>query len=142
MCIREIVVTTTIADTELASRLLVDKQVPHSVLNANNAHWEAQIIKEAGQKGAITVSSGIAGRGTDIRLGPGVKELGGLAVIGIGRMANIRLERQARGRAGRQGDPGCSQFFVSLEDDTVSAVGEKVLEKYGDIDRGISGRKL
>lgn len=137
-----LVVTTTIADTELTSRLLVDKQVPHSVLNANNAHWEAQIIKEAGQKGAITVSSGIAGRGTDIRLGSGVKELGGLAVIGIGRMANIRLERQARGRAGRQGDPGCSQFFVSLEDDTVSAVGEKVLEKYVDRDHRISGRKL
>ena len=137
-----LVVTTTIADTELASRLLIDKQVPHSVLNANNAHWEAQIIKEAGQKGAITVSSGIAGRGTDIRLGPGVKELGGLAVIGIGRMANIRLERQARGRAGRQGDPGCSQFFVSLEDDTISAVGEKVLEKYVDRDHRISGRKL
>mgnify|MGYP001150304301 CR=1 FL=1 len=137
-----LVVTTTIADTELVSRLLVGKQVPHSVLNANNAHWEAQIIKEAGQKGAITVSSGIAGRGTDIRLGPGVKDLGGLAVIGIGRMANIRLERQARGRAGRQGDPGCSQFFVSLEDDTVSAVGEKVLEKYVDRNRRISGRKL
>lgn len=137
-----LVVTTTIADTELVSRLLVGKQVPHSVLNANNAHWEAQIIKEAGQKGAITVSSGIAGRGTDIRLGPGVKDLGGLAVIGIGRMANTRLERQARGRAGRQGDPGCSQFFVSLEDDTVSAVGEKVLEKYVDRNRRISGRKL
>ena len=137
-----LVVTTTIADTELTSRLLVDKQVPHSVLNANNAHWEAQIIKEAGQKGAITVSSGIAGRGTDIRLGPGVKELGGLAVIGIGRMANIRLERQARGRAGRQGDPGYSQFFVSLEDDAVSAVSEKILEKYVDRDRWISGRRL
>ena len=73
---------------------------------------------------------------------PGVKELGGLAVIGIGRMANIRLERQARGRAGRQGDPGSSQFFVSLEDDTVSAVGEKTLEKYVDRDCRISRRKL
>ena len=84
----------------------------------------------------------MAGRGTDIRLGPGARELGGLAVIGIGRMANIRLERQARGRAGRQGDPGSSQFFVSLEDDTVSAVGEKILERYVDKDRWISGRKL
>ncbi|MCI9362159.1 MAG: accessory Sec system translocase SecA2 [Hungatella sp.] len=137
-----LIVTSTIADTELVSRVLMEKQVPHSVLNANNAYWEAQIIKEAGQKGAVTVSTGMAGRGTDIRLGPGAKELGGLAVIGIGRMANIRLERQARGRAGRQGDPGFSQFFVSLEDDAISAVGEKILEKYVDKDRWISKRKL
>ena len=137
-----LVVTTTIADTELVSRVLVEKQVAHSVLNANNAYWEAQIIGEAGQKGTVTVSSGMAGRGTDIRLGPGVKELGGLAVIGIGRMANIRLERQARGRAGRQGDPGSSQFFVSLEDDVVSSVGERTLEKYVDKDRWISRGKL
>lgn len=137
-----LVVCTTIADTELVSRLLINENVAHSVLNANNAYWEAQIIKEAGQKGAITVSSGIAGRGTDIRLGSGVKELGGLAVIGIGRMANIRQERQARGRAGRQGDPGYSQFFVSLEDDTLSAISEKVLDKYVERDRWISKRKL
>ena len=137
-----LVVTSTIADTELVSRLLIEKKVAHSVLNANNAHWEAQIIKEAGQKDTVTVSTGMAGRGTDIRLGPGVKELGGLAVIGIGRMANIRLERQARGRAGRQGDPGSSQFFVSLEDDSVSALGEKILEKYVDKDHRISKRKL
>ena len=137
-----LIVTSTIADTELVSRVLIEKQVAHSVLNANNAYWEAQIIKEAGRKGAVTVSTGMAGRGTDIRLGPGARELGGLAVIGIGRMANIRLERQARGRAGRQGDPGSSRFFVSLEDDTVSAVGEKILERYVDKDRWISGRKL
>ncbi len=137
-----LIVTSTIADTELVSRLLIKKQVAHSVLNANNAYWEAQIIREAGQKGTVTVSTGMAGRGTDIRLGVGVKELGGLAVIGIGRMANIRLERQARGRAGRQGDPGCSQFFVSLEDETISAVGEKVLEKYVDKDCRISRGKL
>lgn len=137
-----LIVTSTIADTELISRVLVGKQVAHSVLNANNAYWEAQIIKEAGQKGTVTVSTGMAGRGTDIRLGPGVRELGGLAVIGIGRMANIRLERQARGRAGRQGDPGSSQFFVSLEDDTVSAVGEKILETYVDRDRRISPGRL
>ncbi len=137
-----LIVTSTIADTELISRVLVEKQVAHSVLNANSAYWEAQIIKEAGQKGMVTVSTGMAGRGTDIRLEPGVKELGGLAVIGIGRMDNIRLERQARGRAGRQGDPGSSQFFVSLEDDVVSAAGEKILEKYVDKDRRISKRKL
>lgn len=133
-----LVMTSTIADTQLVSHALIEKQVPHSVLNANNAYWEAQIIKEAGQKGIVTVSTGMAGRGTDIRLGDGVAELGGLAVIGIGRMGNIRVERQARGRAGRQGDPGCSQFFVSLEDDAVSAVGEKVLERYVDKDRRIS----
>ena len=137
-----LIVTSTIADTELISRVLVEKQVAHSVLNANNAYWEAQIIKEAGQKGTVTVSTGMAGRGTDIRLGPGARQLGGLAVIGIGRMANIRLERQARGRAGRQGDPGSSQFFVSLEDDTVSGIGEKMLERYVDKDRWISGRRL
>lgn len=137
-----LVVTSTIADTEIISGILFEKQVAHSVLNANNAYWEAQIIREAGLKGMVTVSTGMAGRGTDIRLGPGVRELGGLAVIGIGRMANTRLERQARGRAGRQGDPGSSQFFVSLEDDAVSSVGEKILEKYVDKDRPISKRKL
>lgn len=137
-----LIVTSTIADTELVSHLLVQNQVPHSVLNANNAFWEAEIIKEAGQKNAVTVSTGMAGRGTDIRLGAGVRELGGLAVIGIGRMMNVRLERQAKGRAGRQGDPGTSQFFVSLEDEVVSSVGEKILEKYVEKDRRISKHKL
>lgn len=137
-----LVVTSTIADTELISQMLIEERVAHSVLNANNAYWEAQIIKEAGLKGMVTVSTGMAGRGTDIRLGPGVRELGGLAVIGVGRMSNVRLERQARGRSGRQGDPGSSQFFVSLEDDTISSVGEKVLEKYVDKGHRISKRKL
>jgi preprotein translocase subunit SecA len=100
--------------------MLVEKHVPHSVLNANNAYWEAEIIAAAGQKNAVTVSTGMAGRGTDIKLGEGVRKLGGLAVIGLGRMQNTRLERQARGRAGRQGDPGSSQFFVSLEDEIVT----------------------
>lgn len=103
-----LVMTSTIADTQLVSHALIEKQVAHSVLNANNAHWEAQIIKEAGRKGVVTVSTGMAGRGTDIRLGSGVAQLGGLAVIGIGRMGNIRLERQARGRAGRQGIPAAA----------------------------------
>lgn len=137
-----LVVSSTIADTEIISRILLEKQVAHSVLNANNAFWEAEIIKEAGQKDAVTVSTGMAGRGTDIKLGKGVRELGGLAVIGIGRMSNIRQERQARGRAGRQGDPGTSQFFVSLEDDIASSVGEKTLEKYVDKDKWISKGKL
>lgn len=114
-----LVVAASIDDTESVSEELMKKKIPHNVLNANNAYWEAQIIKEAGQKSAVTVATSIAGRGTDIKLGKGVESLGGLAVIGIGRMANTRLERQARGRAGRQGDAGTSRFFVSLEDDVV-----------------------
>lgn len=137
-----LIVTSTILDTELVSRILISHKVPHSVLNANNAFWEADIIKEAGQKNAVTVSTGMAGRGTDIKLGEGVAELGGLAVIGIGRMANTRLERQAKGRAGRQGDPGSSQFYVCLEDEIVSSVGDKILDKYVEKDKKISSRKL
>ncbi|MGN1383319.1 MAG: accessory Sec system translocase SecA2 [Eubacterium sp.] len=137
-----LVVAAAIQDTQIFSRMLVDKQIPHSVLNANNAYWEAEIIGAAGQKGAVTVSTGMAGRGTDIKLGKGVRELGGLAVIGIGRMENIRLERQARGRAGRQGDPGSSRFYVSLEDEVVKAMkGEKV-DKYIDAKKHISEGKL
>ena len=124
-----LIVCNTIADTEIIARMLIMEGIPHSVLNANNAYWEAQIVKEAGQLGTVTVATSMAGRGTDIKLGPGVKELGGLAVIGIGRMDSIRAERQARGRSGRQGDPGFSQFFLSLEDDVVSAEGSKTLEK-------------
>ncbi|MBQ8634271.1 MAG: accessory Sec system translocase SecA2 [Lachnospiraceae bacterium] len=125
-----LVVVSTIAETELVSKLLMEEQIPHSVLNANNAFWEAEIIKEAGQMNTVTVATAMAGRGTDIRLGEGVKELGGLAVIGIGRMANIRQERQARGRAGRQGDPGFSRFFVSLQDEVVKRSGSMKAEKY------------
>ncbi|MCR5784717.1 MAG: accessory Sec system translocase SecA2, partial [Eubacterium sp.] len=124
-----LVVASTIAETEVVSRLLVEKNIPHNTLNANNVFWEAQIIKEAGQKDAVTVATSIVGRGTDIKLGEGVKELGGLAVIGIGRMANIRQERQARGRSGRQGDPGYSRFFVCLEDDVVETYGPKAVGK-------------
>lgn len=123
-----LIVVSTIAETEIVSRILIAEKIPHNVLNANNAFWEANIIKEAGRKSAVTVATSMAGRGTDIKLGEGVKELGGLAVIGIGRMENIRLERQARGRSGRQGDPGFSQFFVSAEDEIViryGAVGKK-----------------
>ncbi|MBM6990166.1 MAG: accessory Sec system translocase SecA2 [Mobilibacterium timonense] len=137
-----LVVTATIQDTQIFSRMLVDHKVPHSVLNANNAYWEAEIIAEAGQMNAVTVSTGMAGRGTDIRLQDGVQELGGLAVIGIGRMENLRLERQARGRAGRQGDPGSSQFFVSLEDEVVLAMTGEKTEPYIDGERHISRRKL
>ena len=125
-----LIVVSTIQETEAVSRILMEEKIPHNVLNANNAFWEAEIIREAGQKNAVTVATSMAGRGTDIKLGSGVKELGGLAVIGIGRMANVRLERQARGRAGRQGDPGTSRFFVSLQDETVLSNGSKKLEKY------------
>lgn len=136
-----LIVVTTIPETELASAYLVQANVPHSVLNANNAFWEAEIIKEAGQMNAVTVSTGMAGRGTDIKLGAGVKELGGLAVIGVGRMGNIRQERQARGRAGRQGDPGISQFFVSLQDGVVEENGPWDLDKYIEGKRRIGRRK-
>lgn len=137
-----LLVTSTIAETEFISRILIKEQVPHNVLNANNAAWEAEIIKEAGQLGAVTVATSMAGRGTDIRLAEGVAELGGLAVIGVGRMANIRLERQARGRAGRQGDPGCSKFFVSLEDEVVGAADYPRLEKYIEGNVRIGRRRL
>lgn len=137
-----LVMTSTIADTEQISGRLVEEGVAHSILNAKSAYWEAQMVKEAGMRGMVTVSTGMAGRGTDIRLGPGVRELGGLAVIGVGRMENVRLERQARGRSGRQGDPGFSQFFVCLEDDTVASVGKKLLKKYVEEDHRISKRKL
>lgn len=137
-----LVVVSTIGETELVSKLLIEEKIPHSVLNANNAFWEAEIIKEAGQMNAVTVATSMAGRGTDIRLGEGVKELGGLAVIGIGRMANIRQERQARGRAGRQGDPGFSRFYVSLQDEIVRKYGMIHTEKYEDGKRYISKHRL
>lgn len=138
-----LIVTTMISDTEIISHLLVEQGIPHSVLNANNAFWEAEIIKEAGQMGAMTVATSMAGRGTDIKLGKGVKELGGLAVIGVGRMLNVRDERQARGRAGRQGDPGYSRFIVSLEDDIVEKGADTdKLKKYIDGKKKISDRRV
>lgn len=136
-------VTTMISDTEIISKLLVEHQIPHSVLNANNAFWEADIIKEAGQYGAVTVATSMAGRGTDIKLGEGVKELGGLAVIGVGRMLNVRDELQARGRAGRQGDPGYSRFLVSLEDDIVTQnTNPEKMQDYIDGKKKISSLKI
>ncbi|MDY2625019.1 MAG: DEAD/DEAH box helicase, partial [Coriobacteriales bacterium] len=137
-----LVVAATIQDTQIFSEMLVRHRVPHSVLNANNAYWEAEIVAAAGQKNAVTVSTGMAGRGTDIKLGPGVAELGGLAVIGVGRMTNTRLERQARGRAGRQGDPGSSQFFVSLEDEIVTQLYAEKVSRILDQGRSLSRRKL
>lgn len=137
-----LLIASLISDTEMLSKLLVQENIEHSVLNANNAFWEAEIIKEAGQKNVVTVATSMAGRGTDIRLGPGVKELGGLCVLGVGRMNNTRDERQARGRAGRQGEPGISIFYVSLEDDVCEILGEDFLDKYIEKDKYISKRRI
>lgn len=137
-----LLIASLISDTEMLSKLLVQENIEHSVLNANNAFWEAEIIKEAGQKNVVTVATSMAGRGTDIRLGPGVKELGGLCVLGVGRMNNTRDERQARGRAGRQGEPGISMFYVSLEDDVCEILGDDFLEKYIEKDKHISKRRI
>ena len=137
-----LVVLNSVTDTDLFSRLLIQYNIPHNVLNASNAFWEAQIIAGAGQMNAVTVATTMAGRGTDIKLGDGVKELGGLAVIGVGRMENRRSERQTRGRAGRQGDPGFSQYYVSLEDDIVGAEDDEKLEKYIYGKRWISKRRI
>lgn len=137
-----LLIASLISDTEMLSKLLVQENIEHSVLNANNAFWEAEIIKEAGQKNVVTVATSMAGRGTDIRLGSGVKELGGLCVLGIGRMNNTRDERQARGRAGRQGEPGVSIFYTSLEDDVCEILGDDFLEKYIEKDKYISKRRI
>lgn len=137
-----LVVLNSVSDTDLFSRIMIEKNIPHNVLNASNAFWEAQIIAGAGQKGAVTIATTMAGRGTDIKLGKGVKELGGLAVLGIGRMDNVRSERQARGRSGRQGDPGFSQFYVSLEDDIVGAEDDEKIQRYIDEERHISKYKI
>ncbi len=115
--------TASIAESENLSRSLTD--IPHHVLNAKNDELEAEIIARAGQSGAVTISTNMAGRGTDIQLGDGVAALGGLYVIGTNKHESRRIDNQLRGRAGRQGDPGCSRFFVSLEDDLV--------RKYGDL---------
>lgn len=137
-----LLIASLISDTEMLSKLLVQENIEHSVLNANNAFWEAEIIKEAGQKNVVTVATSMAGRGTDIRLGPGVKELGGLCVLGVGQMNNTRDERQARGRVGRQGEPGVSMFYVSLEDDVCEILGDDFMEKYIEKDKYISKRRI
>jgi preprotein translocase subunit SecA len=115
--------TTSVEVSELLSKMLTFDKVPHNVLNAKQHAREAQIVAEAGLKGAVTIATNMAGRGTDIKLGPGVKDAGGLAIIGTERHESRRVDRQLRGRAGRQGDPGTSQFFVSLEDDLMRMFG-------------------
>lgn len=119
--------------SQLYSSLLLREGIAHNVLNANNAAREAQIIAESGHMGAVTVATSMAGRGTDIKLGKGVAELGGLIVIGTERMESRRIDLQIRGRSGRQGDPGMSKFFVSLEDDVIKKFGPSwVHKKYKD----------
>ncbi|WP_446002009.1 preprotein translocase subunit SecA [Weissella viridescens] len=115
--------TVAVETSEYLSNLLDQRQIPHNVLNAKNHAREAEIIANAGQQGAVTIATNMAGRGTDIKLGPGVKEVGGLAVIGTERHESRRIDNQLRGRAGRQGDPGYSQFFLSLEDDLMLRFG-------------------
>ncbi|MGT2934219.1 accessory Sec system translocase SecA2 [Streptococcus catagoni] len=125
-----LLVTATVEMSEIYSHLLLKEGIAHSVLNAYNTAKEAQMIAEAGQKGNLTVVTAIAGRGTDIKLGKGVEELGGLAVIGTERMSSKRIDLQMRGRSGRQGDPGMSQFFISLEDPLLIKWGPSWLMNY------------
>lgn len=124
--------TTSVEVSELLSRMLRQKQIPHNVLNAKQHSREAQIVAEAGLAGAVTIATNMAGRGTDIKLGPGVKEAGGLAILGTERHESRRVDRQLRGRAGRQGDPGSSLFFVSLEDDLMRMFGSERIAKVMD----------
>jgi preprotein translocase subunit SecA len=124
--------TTTVEISELLSRMLKMKNIPHKVLNAKYHQQEAEIVADAGKRGAVTIATNMAGRGTDIKLGEGVKEAGGLAIIGTERHDSRRVDRQLRGRAGRQGDPGSSQFFVSLEDDLMRKFGSERIAKLMD----------
>ena len=124
--------TTSVEVSELLSRMLKQKQIPHNVLNAKQHAREAQVVAEAGFAGAVTIATNMAGRGTDIKLGPGVKEAGGLAIIGTERHESRRVDRQLRGRAGRQGDPGSTQFYVSLEDDLMRMFGSERIAKVMD----------
>ena len=121
--------TVSIETSELVSKLLYKYGVPHKVLNAKQNESEAEIIKQAGQKGSVTIATNMAGRGTDIKLGEGVRELGGLAVIGTERHESRRIDNQLRGRSGRQGDPGYSRFYLSLEDELMVRFGADRLQK-------------
>ena len=127
--------TISVDDSEILSRMLKIRGIPHNVLNAKNHKNEAEIVARAGQGGAVTVAPNMAGRGTDIKLGPGVPELGGLHVIGSSRHDSRRIDRQLRGRCSRQGDPGSSKFYVSLEDNLMRLFGSdrivKIFEKFG-----------
>ncbi|MGZ5254553.1 MAG: preprotein translocase subunit SecA [Flavitalea sp.] len=127
--------TTSVEVSELLSKMLQGAKIPHNVLNAKQHAREAQVVAEAGLAGAITIATNMAGRGTDIKLGPGVKEAGGLAIIGTERHESRRVDRQLRGRAGRQGDPGTTQFYVSLEDELMRLFGSEriasIMDRFG-----------
>lgn len=124
--------TVAVETSEHLSNLLKKERIKHNVLNAKNHHREAEIIEQAGQKGAVTIATNMAGRGTDIKLGEGVPELGGLCVIGTERHESRRIDNQLRGRAGRQGDPGESQFFLSMEDELMRRFGSDNLKQMMD----------
>ncbi len=124
--------TTSVEISELLSRMLKLRGIKHNVLNAKQHQREAEIVQEAGQSGTVTIATNMAGRGTDIKLGPGVKDAGGLAIVGTERHESRRVDRQLRGRAGRQGDPGSSQFFASLEDDLMRMFGSERIAKLMD----------
>ncbi|MGG0655048.1 preprotein translocase subunit SecA [Rummeliibacillus pycnus] len=120
--------TVAIETSELISHLLSKRGIPHNVLNAKNHEREAEIVAEAGHKGAVTIATNMAGRGTDIKLGEGVLEVGGLAVVGTERHESRRIDNQLRGRAGRQGDPGVTQFYLSLEDELMKRFGSESMK--------------
>jgi preprotein translocase subunit SecA len=124
--------TTSVEISELLSKMLNMRKIKHNILNAKQHQREAQVVAEAGRPGAVTIATNMAGRGTDIKLGPGVKEAGGLAIVGTERHESRRVDRQLRGRAGRQGDPGSSQFFVSLEDDLMRIFGSDRISRIMD----------
>jgi len=138
--------TVAVETSDYISKKLVAAGVPHEVLNAKNHYKEAQIIMNAGQRGAVTIATNMAGRGTDIKLGEGVRELGGLCVIGTERHESRRIDNQLRGRSGRQGDPGESQFYLSLEDDLMKRFGSErlkgVFERLNMSDEAIKSRML
>lgn len=127
--------TISVEDSEIVSRMLKYRKIPHNVLNAKNHEKESEIVARAGQKFAVTVATNMAGRGTDIKLGEGVADLGGLYVIGSSRHDSRRIDRQLRGRSARQGDPGASRFYVSLEDNLMRLFGSdrivKIMERFG-----------
>jgi len=120
--------TVAVETSEFLSKIFSQRKIPHEVLNAKNHAREADIIAKAGHKGSVTIATNMAGRGTDIKLGPGVKELGGLAVLGSERHESRRIDNQLRGRSGRQGDPGYSRFFVSVQDDLMVRFGSERME--------------
>ncbi|PSL42736.1 protein translocase subunit secA [Salsuginibacillus halophilus] len=137
--------TASVDTSELVSNMLKKRRVPHDVLNAKNHENEAKIIENAGERGAVTIATNMAGRGTDIKLGNGVRELGGLFVLGTERHESRRIDNQLRGRSGRQGDPGASQFYLSMEDDVMRRFGSEnmynMMEKLGmDEDQPIESR--